>query len=65
MIKKTPTYYNPYTFNFFNIYVVGQSDQQNNKIGQEILYPPPSLGQGNPYPPPSTCTDIEAALSTY
>ena len=38
VIKKWPIYYNPYPFkeiNFFNIYVVGQGDQQNGKVGQE------------------------------
>ena len=54
-LKKTPTYYNPYTNKDFSkyIYVVVQGDQQNNKVGQESPYPslPPSLGQGNPYPP--------------
>ena len=38
VIKKWPTYYNPYTFKeflgFFNIYVVGQGDQQRGKVGQ-------------------------------
>ena len=45
MIKKLSIYYNLYTFKellvFFNIYVVGQGDQQNDEVGQESPCPPP------------------------
>ena len=55
VIKKWPTYYNPYTFKeffvFLNIYVVGQGDQQNDKVGEKALTPPPSFGQESRSPP--------------
>ena len=44
---------------FFNTYVVGQGNQQNDNVGQKSPYPP-LLGQesrNSPY-----CSDVEAAL---
>ena len=37
--QKTAVLRNYYVF--INIYVVGQGDQQNDKVGQEIFSPPP------------------------
>ena len=43
----------------FNIYVVGQGDQQKDKVGQKSPHPP-SLGQESRLPP--ICLDVETAL---
>ena len=44
-----------------NIYVVGQGDQQNDKVGKKSPYPPFTWSRKS-IPPPNRL-DVEAALS--